>query len=222
MGFSKEEFLTYLGNTRGLTQEMIKQFRVGFYEKSRYRGFYETVPGVQSKLSLKSDNSIVFPVFDLYGQVIAVLANLLSKNRDVKYKLSWGADRERCLYGLDVTWKDILDKEEVVVVEGSFDLLTLYQNGIRNVVAVLGSVLFFRQLCTLLRFTEKLVLAFDGDKAGKVTLQKASILLRNRGIKYDVIQLPDGDDPDSYIRNFGVSKFLALRRYGEFDLPSLS
>src|SRR5690606_6568821 len=88
--------------------------------------------------------------------------------------------------------------------EGNFDLLALHQAGFVNVVAPMGTALTETQVRLLRRFTDRVVLLFDGDRAGRKAVRAAHPILQQAGMTVAVVTLPEGEDPDSYLRVRGA------------------
>lgn len=136
---------------------------------------------------------------------------MASRSVDVKKYIHSSYSKHRHLFGLNVTYKEILRTRKAFVVEGNFDLLTLYENGITNVVAMLGSKLSIEQLSLLIRFADEIVIASDGDKPGRDCARKIISMLNANDIDYSQINLPEGSDPDSFVKKYGVQTFLDLK-----------
>ena len=190
---------------RGLNEDTIKTFGLGYCDT---RG-YVTTPEVSSFIDNRFYHSALFPICNLYGVPVSVSARPLSKGSPFKYIHS-AYDKAHHLYGLNVTWQSILEKRKAYICEGNFDLLTLHQNGITNVVAMLGSQFSATQLSLLVRFCDEIVIATDGDEPGRKCADKITKLCRTRGIKSSILKLPSGMDPDNYIKNNGPEAFLKL------------
>ena len=190
---------------RGLNEETIKTFSLGYCDTSGYT----TIPEVSSFIDIRFYHSALFPIYDLYGKAISVSARPLSKNPLFKY-VHTHYDKAHHLYGLSVTWQSILEKRKAYICEGNFDMLTLYQSGITNVVAMLGSQFSTTQLSLLTRFCDEIVIATDGDEPGRKCAAKIVKLCQSRGIKSSILKLPSGTDPDNYIKSYGPEAFLKL------------
>ncbi|MFA3782175.1 DNA primase [Melioribacteraceae bacterium 4301-Me] len=159
----------------------------------------------------KFRDRIIFPIFSPNGRVIAFGGRILeSKENAAKYLNSPESQvyiKRRSLYGLYHSKEEIRKLDKAILVEGYFDLISLYQNGIKNVVASSGTSLTEEQVQLLSRFTKNIIVLFDADTAGqKASLRSIEILL-----KYDfdvkVVSLPSGEDPDSFVQNAGKGKF---------------
>lgn len=157
---------------------------------------------------------IVFPIFSPNGRVIAFGGRTLEKRDDIaKYLNSPESQiysKRRSLYGLFHSKDEIRKFDRAILVEGYMDLVSLYQNGIKNVVASSGTSLTDEQVQLLSRFTKNIIILFDADTAGqKAALRSIEILLK-QNFEVKVISLPSGEDPDSYIRKYGKDEFEGL------------
>jgi len=189
----------YLINERKILPVIVEQFQIKCDK--------EDMPYLKDQLDYRFDNSVLFPIFDLYGEPITVSArrfNIKPKYMHTVY------EKSKHLFGLNYSYKDILEKDEVFIVEGAFDYLQMYQNGFKNVVCVLGSALTMRQICLLLRFTNNLCCIPDGDQAGEKSKIRVEKLLKGKGVNLRFVTLPDGYDPDTFILKFGPKKFSHL------------
>ncbi|MHB8337287.1 MAG: DNA primase, partial [Ignavibacteriaceae bacterium] len=159
----------------------------------------------------KFSGRIIFPIFSPNGRVVAFAGRVFhEKEGTAKYLNSPESliyTKGRILYGLSHAKDEIRKLDRVILVEGYMDLISLYQGGIKNVVAVSGTALTEEQSTLLSRYTKNAVLLFDADTAGiKASMRSIEILLR-RDMEIKIASLPKGEDPDSYINNFGKEKF---------------
>ncbi len=164
-------------------------------------------------------NRLMFPIFSPMGQVLAFGGRSLG-GQEPKYMNSPESflyKKGSVLYGLQGAQKAIRERNAVIVVEGYFDLLALYQNGIQNAVAVLGTALTTGQIDILKRHSPNLVLVFDGDEAGKKASFRNLPELLEREIPARVVYLPEDEDPDSFVNRHGKE---ALEKRIE-EAPSL-
>lgn len=169
-------------------------------------------------------NRLMFPISNIDGQIVGFGARTLEKDGIPKYLNSPQTaqfDKGRLVYGLDRSKRHIREARQAVIVEGYMDVLQAWQAGFRNVVAQMGTALTEAQLGQLKRSTKRLVIALDPDEAGvKATMRSLQVaretldreievkfdprgLVRHEGrLKADirVMQLPDGMDPDDFIR----------------------
>lgn len=164
----------------------------------------------------KFSGRIIFPIFSANGRVIAFAGRILeNKEGAAKYLNSPESIiyvKGRVLYGLSFSKDEIRKLDKAILVEGYMDLISLYQNGIKNVVAVSGTALTEDQVQLLSRYTKNVVLLFDADTAGIKASMRSIELLLKRDIEVKIATLPSGEDPDSYINKFGKDEFDELIR----------
>lgn len=196
------KYLDYL-HVRGLSNSTIRDFEIGMCGPTGTCSNPEFAPFIDFRFH----DTVLFPIKDLYNNLVAVA----SRSVDVKKYVHTKYTKSKHLFGLNVTYKEILRTRKVFIVEGNFDLLTLYENGIRNVVAMLGSKLSLEQLSLLTRFAEEIIIASDGDKPGQDCAQKIIKILKDNNINYRQVNLPAGSDPDSFVKNNGSDAFLRLQ-----------
>jgi len=154
---------------------------------------------------------VIFPIFSPNGRVIAFGGRILTNQENTaKYLNSPESQiysKRRSLYGLFHSKDDIRKLDRAILVEGYMDLISLYQAGVKNVVASSGTSLTEEQVQLLSRFTKNIIILFDADPAGqKASLRSIEILLK-QNFEVKVIALPKGEDPDSYIIKYGKEKF---------------
>jgi len=197
-----DKYFNYFYN-RGLSSKTIEAFGLGYYSDKGIVSHRAYTPF----LDFRFKDSVLFPIKDLYGSLIAVASRSIETKNYIHSKYT----KKKHLFGLNVTHESILREKKVFIVEGNFDLLTLYENGITNVVAMLGSKMSLTQISLLARFAEEFIIATDGDTPGKECARKLSETLRNNNIAYKQLDLLAGSDPDSLIREHGVDAFLRLQ-----------
>lgn len=155
---------------------------------------------------------IIFPIFNLQGKIIAfggrVLDDKLPKYINTPETLLY--NKARNLYGLYQAKKSILQKNQVIIVEGYTDLLMAHQNGFENVVASLGTSLTEQQINLLKRFTDEIIIAFDSDTAGKNATLRSLSMVKKAGMKVRIILLPENCDPADIISQKGNTFFADL------------
>jgi len=168
--------------------------------------------GNDSRLYDRFSGRIIFPIFSPNERVIGFAGRILENKggNNAKYLNSPESSiyiKGRILYGLSFAKDDIRKLNKAILVEGYMDLISLHQAGIKNVVAVSGTALTQEQIQLLSRYTKNVVLLFDADTAGiKASMRSIELLLR-RGMKIKIASLPSGEDPDSYVNNFGKENF---------------
>lgn len=205
------EATKYLLDDRKLTKETIKENNVAFCSKQGWLYASTTYPKDFTQLQFQYFDCLVFPIYDLYGTDIGIMARRMhdSKSKYVNSATSDLFSKGRHLYGLNKSWPYILAANQAIVVEGIFDFLQLYQSGIRNVVSMMGTNLSDTQTALLSRFTDNLVILPDPDKAGDRAgskIRKAS----SKFVKCSFVQLPDKLDPDEMVIRSGPD---ALRNH---------
>ena len=214
---------------REITEETQRTFRLGFAPDSwealstylRFKGASQ-VQIDRSGLVVKKDEGgsydrfrgrLMFPVFDAQGRPIAFGGRTL-KDEDAKYINSPETAayvKGRNLFGLNLTRDEIRRQGFAILVEGFLDLIVPYQSGVKNVVASLGTALTADQVKLLNRFAHKVVVNYDGDRAGIQAAKKSIELLLAEDLDVKVLVLPDNADPDEYIRKFGVTEYQQQR-----------
>src|SRR5689334_13049360 len=215
---------------RELTDETRETFKLGYAPDSwdalssylRQKGATQQQID-RSGLVAKKDGSdhtydrfrgrLMFPVFDHQGRPIAFGGRTL-KNEDAKYVNSPETTayvKGRNLFGLNLTRDEIRRQGFAILVEGFLDLIVPYQFGVKNVVASLGTALTAEQAKLLSRFARKVVVNYDGDRAGIQAAKKSIEILLAEDIEVKVLVLPDNADPDEFIRKFGVTEYQRRR-----------
>ncbi len=171
------------------------------------------------RLHDKLSGRLIFPIFSPNGRVVAFAGRVLDQaDKGAKYINSPESliyIKGRTLYGLSLAKDEIRRLDKVILVEGYMDLISLYQSGVRNVVAVSGTALTDEQAQLLSRYTNNVVLLFDADTAGiKASMRSIEILLK-KDLEVKIVSLPKGEDPDSYINKFGKEDFEELVKKAE-------
>src|SRR5687768_16120097 len=194
------EALSFYLRQKGASQSQIE--RSGLVVKKEEGGFYDRFRG-----------RLMFPVLDAQGRPIAFGGRTL-KNDNAKYINSPETAayvKGRNLFGLNLTRDEIRRQEFVILVEGFLDLIVPYQFGVKNVAASLGTALTADQVRLLGRFARKVVVNYDGDRAGVQAAKKAIEILLAEDLEVKVLVLPDNADPDEFIRKFGAGDYQQRR-----------
>ena len=209
---------------RGLTNETINRFGLGYAENSfnslinflRSKGFtdYEIS---DAGLSARKDNKkpydffrnrVMFPVFDVRGNVIAFGGRVLDDSKP-KYLNSPETpvfDKRKNLFGLNIAKKS--NSKKLILVEGYMDVISLHQHGANTAIASLGTSLTEDHAKLLKRYADELVLCYDSDGAGQTAASRAIEILSRHDIKTKVLALSGAKDPDEYVKKFGLNAFL--------------
>ena len=156
---------------------------------------------------------VIFPWISLSGKVVAFGGRLLdSRTKGVAQKYVNSPDseifhKERELYGIFQAKKAIVKEDCVYMVEGYTDVISMHQCGVENVVANSGIALSKYQINILHRFTNNIILLYDGDEAGIQAATRSAEMLLREGMTVKVCLLPDGDDPDSFARKHTAQEY---------------
>ena len=220
----KNQCYDYL-RKRGLDDKTIKKFGLGYSQKS----WNELMDYLLSKGYDKQDlvqcglvnhkaegnkyydrfrNRVMFPIFDYRGNVIGfggrVLDDSLPKYLNSPDSLIF--NKRYNLYGLNFSRKNIVDRT-IILVEGYMDLISLFQYGVRNVVATLGTALTEQQGNLIKRYADTAIISYDSDEAGIKATLRAIEILSKIGINVKVINLKDCKDPDEFVRKYGLEEY---------------
>lgn len=153
---------------------------------------------------------LMFPIFDAQGRVVGFGGRILSKG-EPKYLNSPETvlfSKSRNLYGLN--FAKAARKKEFILVEGYMDMISVYQAGFHNVVASLGTAFNREHAMTLKKYAEDVILLYDSDEAGTNAALRAIPVLVENGFHVRVTQVPDGKDPDEFIKQNGSAEFSKL------------
>ena len=210
---------------RDLSNETVKQFRLGYAgtgwdELFSYLKKHSSELVLAEKLCLikkKKDHyydffrgRLMFPVFAKNGRDVLGFGGRTFEENQAKYINSADSfvfHKGRTFYGWQHTAPTIRNLGKALVVEGYTDFLSLYQRGVQNVVATLGTALTEDHARWLSQYAEQIVLSFDGDKAGEKAAERSLSVLLSFGLAPKVLKLEEGMDPDSFIRRHGEKAF---------------
>ncbi|RMG27289.1 MAG: DNA primase [Bacteroidetes bacterium] len=215
---------------RGILQHTIEAFQLG-YAPDKWDAFVKEAADKQyneayllelglvsksqktGKLIDRFRGRVMFPITNAVGKVVGFGGRILGNQKEIaKYINSSESDiyhKSQVLYGLYQAKKAIRDADLCILTEGYMDTIALYQNGIQNVVASSGTALTVEQVRLIRRFTKQVLMIYDGDAAGLKAANRGVDLLIKEGMQARVLILPDGHDPDSYVKAVGKSAFLA-------------
>ncbi|HID94879.1 MAG TPA: DNA primase [Candidatus Latescibacteria bacterium] len=158
-------------------------------------------------------NRLMFPIQNTIGRTVAFGARSLDDSEGPKYLNSPETPiyhKSAVLYGLARARSSIRTSKIVIVVEGYTDLLRLVQEGFENVVATSGTAFTPEQAKALSHYAEKVILVYDADQAGSAAAVRGTDILLEAGLDVEVVHLPEGHDPDSFIREKGAGQFREL------------
>ena len=214
---------------RGIRDDIIREFQLGFDPNDRlafartaqqkgYKPEFIEKVGIcykneRGELIDRYAGRVIFPWIGVSGKVVGFGGRKLdaaTKGVQQKYVNSPDSDiyhKDRELYGLYQAKRDIAKEDCVYMVEGYTDVIAMHQAGIKNVVANSGTALSLHQIHILRRFTQNIILLYDGDSAGIHAALRGTDMLLAEGMNLKVLLLPDGDDPDSFARKHTASDF---------------
>lgn len=211
---------------RGFKEDIIKKFQLG-YSLNRYdalssaalkdrhtrKTLIDTGLAIENSRGGLNDrfrDRVIFPVLSISGQVIAFSGRILVKNDNVgKYENSPESEvyhKGNELYGLYQAKSAIQKKGLCYLVEGNADVISMHQAGFDNTVASLGTALTVNQIKLIHRFTDNIVVLYDGDAAGIKAAIKAIDMIIEEGMNVEAALWPDGEDPDSFTRSHDSSE----------------
>ena len=214
---------------RGMNKYILTTFGVGFAPDSwdslcnamRAKGYTDeelkesglvTVSQKNGRIFDRFRGRLMFPIIDVRGNVIGFGGRILKNDKEAaKYLNSPETlifNKRKNLFGLNLAKKT--KQNYMILVEGNIDVVALHQYGFDNAVASLGTSLTDEQAVLLSRYTEQIVLIYDGDSAGQRATQRAIPILEKAGIGVKVLQLRDAKDPDEYLKKFGADRFKNL------------
>jgi len=211
---------------RGLTEKTIRQFGLGLSppgwneltERLLAKGIPESLL-ISSGLSVKAKSGelvdrfrgrIMFPIFDIRGNIVGFGGRVMDQSQP-KYMNSPDTpvyNKSRELYGLNYARQS--KSKRLLIVEGYMDVISLHQAGIDYAVASLGTALTQMQAWILKKYAEEVIIGYDSDSAGQAATMRGLEILEKTGCNVRVLVIPDGKDPDEYIRNNGPEKFKNL------------
>ena len=214
---------------RGMSKSILTTFGVGFapdtwdslVKAMRAKGYTDqelkdsglvTVSQKNGNLFDRFRGRLMFPIIDVRGNVIGFGGRIIKKDSDgAKYLNSPETlifNKRKNLFGLNLAKKS--KQGYLILVEGNIDVVSLHQYGFDNAVASLGTSLTEEQATLLTRYTEQIVLIYDGDEAGQRATRRAIPILEKAGIQVKVLQIRDAKDPDEFLKKFGADRFKIL------------
>lgn len=214
---------------RGLTVKTIKHFGLGAAPDSwdalihhlKEKGYTESdmlaanVIGKSNRGGIydRFRKRVMFPIINIRGNIVAFSGRAMPGDDKQGGKYVNTSDtpvykKSENLFGINFA-KSVCS-ERVILVEGNMDVISLHQAGFENTVAPLGTAFTTEQANLLSRYTKEIVLMLDADAAGQKAVRRASGLLENTGLSVRVVVIPDGKDPDEYIKKNGKERFAAL------------
>lgn len=227
---------------RGISPAILKKFGIGYADEqwdSLYK--YLLSQGVDKKIMVelglvseskgkcydKFRNRVIFPIINTSGKVIGFGGRAIDPSDNPKYLNSPESrifQKKNNLYGLNISRQNVGKEGFIILVEGYMDTIALYQSGVQNVAASLGTALTENQARLIKRYTRDVVLSYDADSAGRAAALRGLEILKKEDCKVKVLHVTDGKDPDEYVKKNGKSAFLKLigeaLPYGDYRLEA--
>lgn len=198
----------------GIPEEYLKEGDL-VKESQRGDGYYDTFR-----------DRLMFPIFNPSGKVIGFAGRILgSSKKTAKYINSAQTpvyNKSEVVYGINFAKNEIRKESEVILVEGYTDVITLCTHGIKNVVASSGTSLTSGQIRILQRYGNRIVMIYDADSAGQTAMERGMRVALEQGMEVYLMQLPDGEDPDSFVKQFGKESFLDFKKKNAEDFVTFT
>lgn len=227
---------------RGISPAILKKFGIG-YADEKWDSLYQYLKsqGVDAKIMVelglvseskgkyydKFRNRVMFPIINTSGKVIGFGGRAINPDDNPKYLNSPESkifQKKNNLYGLNISRQSVGKDGYIILVEGYMDTIALYQAGVTNVAASLGTALTENQARLIKRYTKNVVLSYDADSAGRAAALRGLDILKAEECKVRVLHVTDGKDPDEYIKKNGKDAFLKLidgaLPYGDYKLEA--
>jgi len=209
-----KEALNYLKLKRGFSVDVIDNFGLG-YVPSHVNNLYGDPHEFAGR--------IVLPIHDPYGELVALSSRDWRENAYSKF-FHEQYIKSNYLYALDIAKDYIIRSNQAIIVEGEFDVIQMHSINIKRTVGMLGSSLSIKQISLLSRYCQEIFLMFDGDEAGKNSMERAMKLNVKYSLKniYDIliipVVVPNGLDPDDFIKTEGKASLVNLLKKSKIDL----
>jgi len=191
-----EELFSEVLTKKAISDKVARIFGIGLLVKDRVIGYFPDNPPPK----FLNDIGLLFPVKDLYGRTVSVYLRRLTKSGPKYDSLPFS---KNVLFGLDKTFPFVY-KKGAILVEGPFDVFALITRGVYNVCALLGTNINVYQISLLRRFTDKCFVMLDGDPIGRTKSAEIYNKLIQYGFEAEIIRLPSGYDPDTYVAQYGT------------------
>jgi len=198
------DFLSFLKDKRFIKEETLREFNIGYCPKDSFL--------FNNQLFFLNERCIM-PFYDNYGELICITTRSFVNENFPHWHESF--IKSKYVYGLHLAKQHILNSQKVIIVEGQFDTMVLHSYGLKQTVAMIGTSLSAFQIGMLCRYAKEFYLLSDGDEGGKKSINNSMKVyeeydLKNKGIKFIPVILPDGLDPDDFVKQFGRNELVNL------------
>lgn len=211
--------------SRGVTEESMKLFRLGFAPDSYEATFTHLISLGYTKKQLVAGGLVIskettmnnvydrfrqrliFPISDHMGRIVAFGGRALGKDQEPKYLNSPDSaiyHKSNVLYGYNIAKAAIKESQHVLLVEGYMDVIMAFQSGVKTAVAPCGTALVSTQIRMMKPFINSVSLAFDADMAGQEAIKRAFEIIQPFDLTVYTVEIPEGKDPADYVKNHGV------------------
>ena len=207
----------YLFKQRRLSEEIAEQFKIG-YCPSDLSALYKRVNPqklreigfIRDAESSQFPSRIIFPVWNQYGELVAIAGRILPKYfTGVRKYYNTLYAKSRILFGMNFALEKIKETSEALVTEGHLDVITSHEFGLTNVVGTCGTAFTFEHMMLLSRYAKRIRLLFDADEAG-MKATKRVLGTEYPGVEVDSVSISKNEDLDSYLRKRGVDALKVL------------
>ena len=227
---------------REISDKTLKKFGIGYapkgwtnlYDYLKKKGVSDQEMADLGLITVNGDkkydrfrNRVMFPIINTSGKVIGFGGRAIAEGDSPKYLNSPESivfQKKNNLYSLNFARQAAAKDGFIILVEGYMDVISLFQSGVQNAVASLGTALTENQAKMLHRYTGDVVLSYDADAAGRKAAMRGMDILRNEDCRVRVLHVTDGKDPDEYVKKYGKEAFLELvggaKTYAEYKLDS--
>ena len=210
LGYASDDWNDLLTNLtrQGFSPEQLE--KVGLIARRKNSsGFYDRFRG-----------RVMIPINDIFGHTVGFGGRILKKEDETNPKYLNTPEtvlfnKRNLLFGLDKSNRDISKAGAAIVVEGYMDAISLFSAGIKNVVATLGTAFTPEHAKLILRYARKIIFCYDSDEAGQRATLRALPIVQEAGAEVFIVKVPDGKDPDEFVRKHGKENFEALIKNAE-------
>ncbi len=216
-------------SSRQISSDIITKFKLGFapnlwdklFTSFTKRGITKELLAKAGLITIKDSgkvydrfrNRIIIPIMNEHRQICGFGGRIINPNDSPKYLNSPETlifNKRHLLFGLDHAQKSIKENNFSIVVEGYMDAIALHSHNITNAVASLGTAFTAQQCRKILRYSPNIYFCYDSDNAGQAATMRALAIASSNGANVKVITIPDGKDPDEFLRHHGSKEFYAL------------